>query len=298
MYKFLDAVVRGIQTGSVYALVGLGINIIFGATGVFNFAQGDMVMVGAVLGVTLWTATGLAFPVAIILVCIVAAGIGAATELVAVRGTARFKQATTLWVISTLGVSIIIEAIAAYLVNRSGEHPNGTIAFPPYVPWSSFHIGELLITPQRAILFPIALLVTYLMSLFFRRTLWGRALSAMAFDREGAAMRGIPVGWLAVGAFALGGAIAGLGGFAAGPITQASVNLGFTVTLQGFIAATIGGIPKIWGPIIGGVLLGLVVQFTTTYWDAAFINVVSLAVLLLVLTFKPNGILGRAQRTL
>src|SRR6476646_7535638 len=119
MYKFLYTVIRGIQVGSVYALVGLGINIIFGATGVFNFAQGDMVMVGAVLGVTLWTATGLAFPVAIILVCIVAAGIGAATELVAVRGTARFKQATTLWVISTLGVSIIIEAIAAYLVNRS-----------------------------------------------------------------------------------------------------------------------------------------------------------------------------------
>jgi branched-chain amino acid transport system permease protein len=298
MYKFLDTVIRGIQTGSVYALVGLGINIIFGATGVFNFAQGDMVMVGAVLGVTLWTATGLSFPLAILLVVAVAAAIGAATEIVAVRGTARFKQATVLWVISTLGVSIIIQAIAAYLVTESGEHANGTIAFPPYVPWSTFRVGDLLITPQRAILFPIAVLLTLIVSLFFRRTLWGRALSAMAFDREAAAMRGIPVGWMAVVAFGLGGAIAGVGGFAAGPITQASVNLGFTVTLQGFIAATIGGIPKIWGPLIGGVLLGLVVQFTTAYWDASYINVVSLAVLLGVLLIKPNGILGRAQRTL
>jgi branched-chain amino acid transport system permease protein len=298
MHQFLDAVIRGVQAGSVYALVGLGINIIFGATGVFNFAQGDMVMVGAVLGVTLWTATGLPFPVAILLVMVVAAAIGATTEIVAVRGTARFKQATVLWVISTLGVSIIIEAVAAYLVERSGEHANGTIEFPSYVPWKSFNVGDLLIVPQRAIIFPIALVLTFAISLFFRRTLWGRALSAMAFDREAAAMRGIPVGWLAVVAFALGGAIAGIGGFAAGPITQASVNLGFTITLQGFIAATIGGIPKIWGPIIGGVILGLVVQFTTSYWDASFINVVSLVVLLVVLVIKPNGILGRATRTL
>ena len=298
MYKFLDTVIRGVQTGSVYALVGLGINIIFGATGVFNFAQGDMVMVGAVLGVTLWTATGLAFPLAMLLVVGVAAAIGATTEIVAVRGTSRFKQATVLWVISTLGVSIIIQAIAADLVGRSGEHPNGTINFPPYVPWGPFHLGDLLITPQRAILFPIALLLTFVVSVFFRRTLWGRALSAMAFDREGAAMRGIPVGWMAVLAFGLGGAIAGIGGFAAGPITQASVNLGFTVTLQGFIAATIGGIPKIWGALVGGVLLGLVVQFTTAYLDASYINLVSLGVLLLVLLIKPNGILGRATRTL
>jgi branched-chain amino acid transport system permease protein len=298
MYKFLDTVIRGIQTGSVYALVGLGINIIFGATGVFNFAQGDMVMVGAVLGVTLWTATGVAFPVAILLVVLVTAAIGAGTELVAVRGTARFKQATVLWVISTLGVSIIIQAVSAYLVLRSGEHANGTIAFPSYVPWGSFTVGDLLIVPQRAALFPIAVVLTLIISLFFRRTLWGRALSAMSFDREAAAMRGIPVGWMAVVAFALGGAVAGLGGFAAGPITQASVNLGFTITLQGFIAATIGGIPKIWGPLIGGVILGLVVQFTTAYWDASYINVVSLIVLLTVLLIKPNGILGRATRTL
>jgi len=271
MYKFLDTVIRGVQVGSVYALVGLGINIIFGATGVFNFAQGDMVMIGAVLGVTLWTATGLAFPVALLLVICVTAAIGAATEIVAVRGTARFKQSTVLWVISTLGVSIIIQAVAANRVTESGEHANGTINFPPYVPWGTFRLGELIITPQRAILFPIAIVLTLIVSLFFRRTLWGRAL---------------------------GGAIAGVGGFAAGPITQASVNLGFTVTLQGFIAATIGGIPKIWGPLIGGVLLGLVVQFTTAYWDAAYVNVVSLFVLLGVLLVKPQGILGRAQRTL
>jgi branched-chain amino acid transport system permease protein len=297
MYRFLDAVVRGVQAGSIYGLVGLGINIIFGATGVFNFAQGDMVMVGGLLGVTLWVGIGLPFPLAMLLVVAVAAAIGGATELVAVRGTARFKQSTVLWVISTLGVSIIIEAVATYLVTRHGSD-NGTRAFPAYVPWHSFTLGKLLILPQRAIIFVILLVLTALISAAFRRTLWGRALSAMAFDREAAAIRGVPVGRLAVAAFALGGVVAGLAGFVAGPITQASVNIGFAVTLQGFIAATIGGIPKLWGPIIGGVLLGLAVQFTTVYWNASFTNVVSLGLLLMVLLVRPNGILGRVVRTL
>jgi len=298
MYRFLDAVVRGVQTGSVYGLVGLGINIIFGATGVFNFAQGDMVMVGGMLGVTLWIGSGLPFPLAMLAVALVAGAIGGATEVVAVRGTARFKQSTVLWVISTLGVSIIIESVTSYLLSRSGGVDNGTKAFPPYVPWHSFSIGQLLIIPQRAIIFPIALVLTAAISFCFQRTLWGRALSAMAFDREAAAMRGIPVGRLAVLAFVLGGVVAGFGGFAAGPITQASVNIGFAVTLQGFIAATIGGIPKLWGPILGGILLGLAVQFTTVYWDASFTNVVALALLLGVLLVRPNGILGRTVRTL
>jgi branched-chain amino acid transport system permease protein len=298
MYRFLDAVVRGVQTGSVYGLVGLGINIIFGATGVFNFAQGDMVMVGGMLGVTLWIGTGLPFPLAMLIVVLVAGAIGGATEVVAVRGTARFKQSTVLWVISTLGVSIIIESVTSYLLSRHNSADNGTKACPPYVPWHSFSLGKLLIIPQRAIIFPIALVLTAVISFCFQRTLWGRALSAMAFDREGAAMRGIPVGRLAVLAFILGGAVAGFGGFAAGPITQASVNIGFAITLQGFIAATIGGIPRLWGPILGGVLLGLAVQFTTVYWDAAFTNVVALGLLLVVLLVKPNGILGRTVRTL
>src|SRR3984893_14178123 len=106
MYRFLDAVIRGIQTGSIFGLVGLGINVVFGATGVFNFAQGDMVMVGGMLGVSLWVASGLPFPLAVLVVMLVAGAIGGATELVAVRGTARFRQSTVLWSISNPGGAV------------------------------------------------------------------------------------------------------------------------------------------------------------------------------------------------
>ncbi len=296
MYDFLDAIVRGIQTGAVYALVGLGLNIIFSATGVFNFAQGEMVMVGGLLGVSLWVSHDLPLLLALLIVVIVAGGIGGATELVAVRSTARNREAT-LWMLSTLGVAIIVRSLTTLAATKDNSEA-GTRAFPNYVHWKPFEIGKLLIIPQRAILVPIAVAVTLLVWGVFRRTLWGRGLSAMAFDREGAAMRGLPVGWLSVLAFVLGGAIAGFGGFVAGPVTQASVGIGFGLTLRAFIAAAIGGIPELWGPLLGGIVLGMGEQFTVTYLDASLQSVVSLGLLLVVLLFRPHGLIGRQVRTL
>jgi branched-chain amino acid transport system permease protein len=222
--------------------------------------------------------------------------IGGATELVAVRGTARSREAT-LWMLSTLGVAIIVQSVTNLLATKDNAEA-GTRAFPDYIHWKPFEVGDLIISPKRAVLVPIAIVVTLLVWLVFRRTLWGRGLSAMAFDREGAAMRGLPVGRLAVLAFVLGGAIAGFAGFMAGPVTQASVTIGFGLTLRAFVASTIGGIPELWGPLLGGIILGLGEQFTVAYLDASLEKVVSLALLLVVLLLRPHGILGRQVRTL
>jgi branched-chain amino acid transport system permease protein len=296
VWDFLDAVVRGIQTGAIYALVGLGLNIIFGATGVFNFAQGEMVMVGGLFGVALWVSHDVPLLLALLLVMVTCGAIGGATEIVAVRGTARSREAT-LWMLSTLGVAIIVQAVANLAATKDNAEA-GTRAFPDYIHWKPFEIGQLLISPKRAVLVPIAIAVTFLVWFVFRRTLWGRGLSAMAFDREGAAMRGLPVGRLAVLAFVLGGAIAGFGGFVAGPVTQASVTIGFGLTLRAFVAATIGGIPELWGPLLGGIVLGLGEQFTVAYLDASLEKVVSLVLLLVVLLLRPHGLIGRQIRTL
>jgi branched-subunit amino acid ABC-type transport system permease component len=289
VYRLLDSVIRGVQVGSIYGLVGLGLSIVYSATSVFNFAHGDLVMIGALLGLTLWHRMAWPFLLTMLVVMGTTATMGAATELVAVRGTARLKHASVSWVISTLAVSIIIEATTRYYLFPG--------SFPPYIHWHSFLIGQQLIIPQRLVLVPIAIAVTAVIALWFDRTLWGRAMSAMASDRDGAAMRGIPVGSFAVFAFVLGGAIAGLAGFVAGPITQASYAVAIPSTLQGFVAATIGGITRTWGPILGGVLLGLAIQFTTVYWNASFTNVVELTILLVVLLARPEGLLGRRVRS-
>jgi len=288
VYRLLDTIVRGVQVGSVYGLVALGLSVVFSATGIFNFAHGDMVMVGALLGLKLWHRDSHSLLLTVVVVMAVAGVLGGATEVVAVHGTRRSSENSVTWVISTLAVSIIVEAGArTYL--RGG-------AFPSYLHMRSFSIGKLLIVPQRAVLFPIALVVTTVMWLWFTRTLWGRAFTAMAADREGARMRGIPVGRFAVLAFVLGAALAGFAGIAAGPITQASVAAAVPSTLQGFVAATIGGMLRPWGPLVGGLFLGLLIQFTTVYWNAAFNNVVELSLLLLILLVRPEGILGRRVR--
>lgn len=295
MGELLNALLRGLQSGSIYAIVGLGLNVIFAATGVFNFAQGELVMVGAMLGVTLWAASGLPLGVALVVVVLATAAIGALTEILAVRRLSNQRDAT-LWMLSTLGVAIVVRSGATLLATRDGGQADRS--FPYYIHAGPWHLGDLSIVPQRAVLIPIAVLLTLAVWLWFRRSRWGRGLLAMAADREGAAMRGLPVGTLAVVAFALGGMIAGFGGFVGGPITQASTEIGFGLTLSAFIAATIGGIPHLWGPLVGGAVLGIGQQLTATYLGAELQTPVSLALLLVVLMARPQGVLGRQVRAL
>jgi branched-chain amino acid transport system permease protein len=270
-------------------MVGLGLGVIFTSTGVLNFAQGDFVMVGTLLGVALWFRMDWPFLLALLAVVGAGAVLGAGTEIVAVRRPLRRHQSSIAWVISTLAVSLLIEAGARYYL-RPGS-------FPAYVPWGPFTIGSQLLVPQRLVMLPIAVAMTGAVAVWMARSRWGRALRAIAFDREGAAMRGIPVGLVSVVAFALGGAIAGAGGMLAGPVTQASFSLGIPSTLQGFVAATIGGITHPWGPLVGGLVLGVTLQFTTAYWDASYANVVELLVLLVVLVVRPVGVLGQRFRS-
>src|SRR5665647_2335593 len=125
MWDLVNALLRGLQTGSIYAIVGLGLNVIFAATGVFNFAQGELVMVGAMLGVTLWAATGLPLGLALVAVVLATAAIGALTEILAVRRLSNQRDAT-LWMLSTLGVAIIVRSGATLLATRHGGQAERT----------------------------------------------------------------------------------------------------------------------------------------------------------------------------
>lgn len=296
MWDLANALLRGLQIGSVYAIVGLGLNVIFAATGVFNFAQGELVMVGAMLGVSLWVASGFPIVVALVLVVLVTASIGALTEILAIRRLSTQRDAT-LWMLSTLGVAIIIRSAAGILATRTGDS-NADRNFPNYIKAGPWHLGDLLIVPQRVFMIVVAVAMTLVVWLWFRRTRYGRGLLAMAADREGAAMRGLPVGGLALLAFAVGGLIAGIGGFTGGPVTQASTGMGFGLTLNAFIAATIGGIPQLWGPLVGGAVLGIGQQLTAQYLGAELQTPISLAILLVVLAVRPNGVLGKELRAL
>jgi branched-chain amino acid transport system permease protein len=136
MWDLANALLRGLQIGSVYAIVGLGLNVIFAATGVFNFAQGELVMVGAMLGVSLWVASGFPLVVSLVLVVLVTASIGALTEILAVRRLSNQRDAT-LWMLSTLGVAIIIRSGAGILA-RTQIAISPTTSRPVLGTWANF----------------------------------------------------------------------------------------------------------------------------------------------------------------
>jgi branched-chain amino acid transport system permease protein len=291
-----ELLLRAMQTGALYALIALGLNVVFASTNVFSFAHGDIVMVGGMLGAVLLTAGHLPTVVALAVVVILCGGIGGLTEVIAVRPTARLK-ATSAWVLSTLGAAIIIRTTTTVFVTREpGSLPTRT--FPDFWPGPpTFRIGSTTVSMARLMLIPTAILVTLGLLLFMRRTSIGRALGAVADDRQAARMRGLPVNQLALLSFVIGGCLAAIAGFAAGPVTQASVEVGLALTLKGFIAAAIGGIPELGGALAGGFVLALAEQFAVTYGDSHLEGPISLLVLIVVLLVRPQGILGREVRT-
>lgn len=292
----IDTVLRGLQSGALYALIAIGLNLVFATTNVFNFAHGELVMLGAMAGVLLWTSAHVPVAVALLLVLVLTGVLAGLTEVVAVRPGIR-AQAASVWVLSTFGVAIIIQTATTILVTAEPGAPPSR-PFPNFWPGpETVAIGALTVSVPRLMMLPVALLVAGAVIWFLRSTATGRGLGAVADDREAAAMRGLPVARLSVIAFAMGGCIAGLAGFLAGPITQASVEVGLALTLKGFMAAAIGGIPHIGGALVGGLVLGVAEQLAVTYGDSQLQAPVALLVVLTILVLRPQGLVGHQVRT-
>jgi branched-chain amino acid transport system permease protein len=292
--EFLNAVVRGIESGAIYALFALGLVVVFQTTGVFNFAHGELFMAGGVLGVVLWQSFGIPLVGALVLTVLACAVAGALTERVAVRPALRFKHSEA-WLLSTLGVSLLIANAFALAIVRDGDI--GVRPFPRILSLQRvYRIGDVIIETDRAFVVVVALLVALGLSLFMRRTQHGRALRAVAADREGAALRGLPVHRLGMMSFAIGGGIGALGGFVAAPVTKASVYVGLALLLKGFIAGALGGFSHISGAIVGGLVLGLAEQMTAVYTDGRLDELFTLALLLIVLSLRPHGLIGSRAR--
>jgi branched-chain amino acid transport system permease protein len=291
--ELLNIALRAIQIGAIYASIAVGLNLTIGSTQVFNFAHGESVMIGSMFGVIMWTSFGVPVVLAAGLAILLAAFVGAATDLVAVRPLGHNAHSTAI--VSTLAVALLITAVFTEAVVRGDGFD--ARAFPTFLPWNeTYEVGGVFITPER--LFPIVSLGVILLFVrwFTRSTSYGRSLGALADNREAAALRGLPVRSLQTLAFAVGAALAAVAGFAAGPVTQASIGMGAALTIKGFVAAAIGGMPKISGAVAGGMALGAVEQFTVGYLDTRLQDPMVLIALVMLLYVRPQGILGQSYR--
>lgn len=284
MAEFMQFLLSGITVGAVYALVALGFTIIYNASDVVNFAQGEFVMLGGMFTVFAFEA-GLPLPLAALIAIIATAVIGVALNRLAVE-PARGAPVVSL-IIITIGASIFIRGVTQIAFDKQLH------TFPAFSGDTPIGILGATILPQSLWVIAGALAVFICLWLFFTKTLTGRAVLATANNRIAAQLVGINTKYIMTLSFALSAAIGALAGVLVTPITLTSYDIGISLALKGFAAAMLGGMGNPKGALVGGLLLGVLEAMTAGYISSQYKDAAAFVVILAVLFAMPQGIFGR-----
>lgn len=283
MEQYLQAVISGLVLGSVYALIAQGYYVTYITTNTLNFGQGDFLMLGAMIGLAA-VGSGLSWWVGLLAGVAVVAAAGVALEYAAIRP---LRHSLSIgWILSTVAVSMMVRNFALL---RWGRNP---MAFPSPFGSQTIRLTERVgVLPHELFVVAGALVAIGLLFLFLRRTILGKALAAVAWNRDAASLVGINPRMMAVFAFALSSLLAGLGGVLVGPITQTSFTMGLGLGLRAFAAAIVGGLENPVGILAGGLLIGVVEQLTASV-ASDWKDVAPFLLILAVLAVSPSGIFG------
>lgn len=287
MDSLLQFILSGLTVGAVYALVALGFTIIYNASDVVNFAQGEFVMLGGMITVFAFDAGAPLFIAALIAVSITAA-VGVMLNLLAIE-PARNAPVVSL-IIITLGASILIRGLVQVVFDKQ------THRFPSFSGEDPIQLMGATILPQSLWVIGGAIAVFVGLWLFFTRTLIGRAVLATSNNRDAAKLVGINVHLIMTMSFGLSAMIGAVAGVLITPITLVSYAVGVSLALKGFAAAMLGGIGNPQGALIGGLLLGLMEAMTSGYVSSHYKDAVAFVVILLILLIRPQGLFGAKSR--
>ncbi len=283
---WLQFLAGGLTIGAIYALVALGFSIIFNASHVLNFAQGEFVMIGGMSAVS-FIGMGLPMPLALLCAVAVTGVVGLLLEWLAVGRARRFDVVTLI--IITIGASIFLRGLAQLVWDKSIH------ALPPLSGDAPISILGATIVPQSLWVIGVTVVVVAALTWFFNRTLLGKAMLATSYNRFAAQLVGIEVRKVLFASFGLAAALGALAGVLIAPITFTSYDAGIMLGLKGFAAAMLGGLGSFPGAIIGGVLLGLLESLGAGYLSSAYKDVIAFVIILAVLFVRPDGILGAVK---
>jgi branched-chain amino acid transport system permease protein len=291
---YLAVSFAGLATGSVYALLGSSYNVAAASTGVLSFAQGDLAMVAGLVAALVTIGGAASWVFALGAALLVGAVLSVVIAVVAVLPILQGSVRTDLWIISTLGASLVIEGIAN---NFWGPVPKPVNA-PPAISQTAHNVAGVLISPYMVVCVVLGVAITTGLAQFYRS--WpGRRLRAAEEDWDLAQAHGMRMRTQALTVFAVSGAIAGLAGYLFAWQALASPGAGVTLLLGGFEAAAIGGIGRNMGTLLAGWLLGLVSEFGAVAFSPAYSEIATFVTLLVVLLIRPAGLLGyRRGRTI
>ncbi|MBI1736078.1 MAG: branched-chain amino acid ABC transporter permease [Candidatus Rokubacteria bacterium] len=283
----VHVVVSGLATGSIYALMGLALVIIYNATRTLNFAQGDMLMLSAFIGWTAYRALGLPLWAAALVAIAASAALAYAIERLVIR----HAIAATHWdvLIITLGLSLMFRA-AAGLVWTHDEFP-----FPSFFDDRPIAIGGLRLAPASLGIIAASLALMAGLWIVFTRTRVGRAMRAVAQNQTAARLMGISVERVYSMSWVLAAMVGAVAGVLVAPVIFLSSKMGLIV-INGFTAAVIGGFGSMPGAVLGGMVLGVIENLAPLYLPSGIRYSVPFLLLIAILVVRPAGLLGRVER--
>ncbi len=286
MELFFQVVISGITLGSLYSLVGLGFVVIYRATKVVNFAQGEMMMLGAMFALYFYSDLGAPYFAAFLLAVLLCGTFGAALERVAYRPLLNAPVVTLI--LATVAVGQMMRAAVRIL--RGSE----VSRFPSILSAEPFVIAGLTFTPLSLSIITIAILLVCAFMLFFRKTRIGKGMEATSENRDAALLVGISVNQTFSLVWAIGSALAGAAGVLLAPLIIITPEMG-SIGIKGFIGAILGGFNSIPGAVAGCFLLGVIENLGGVYIASSMKDVIAFCVLVLILTIKPHGLFGRTE---
>jgi branched-chain amino acid transport system permease protein len=280
----LQLLFTGIGVGSIYALVALGFVLIYRATAVVNFAQGDFAMLGAFSMIVLAVDLGCPYWLSILITLVAMVLLGALFNL-CVYYPLRNRSFLPV-IISTIGASILLEngVLVVY-----GPQPQ---SLPGLFASQGFNIGDVFFDSQYLLILGVTIVMVAFQYLFFERTLIGKKMQATSQDKEMASLLGIPVALMIMLTFAYSAVLGGLAGILVAPVLFVSVGMASSIALKAFAASIIGGFGDVTGAIVGGLALGVIETFGAAYISVPYKDGFAFLVLFVFLLFRPQGIFG------
>ena len=283
MAELLQFVFSGLTVGAIYALVALGFTLIYKASDIINFAQGEFVMLGGMTTVFVAHA-GVPLPLAALIAIIATTVIGLALHRFAIEPA---RGATSVMI--TIGASIFLRGTAQIVFDRRFH------SLPPLLSADPIQFGGAAILPQSLVVLTTATVIVVVLWLFIERTILGKAVIATAANRLAARLVGIDTGRIVAISFAVSAAMGAIAGVLITPITLTSYDMGTLLALKGFAAAMLGGIGSAPGAVVGGLLIGMFEALAAGYLSSNYKDAVAFLIILIVLVAIPQGLFGRAK---
>ena len=288
LINFIEQLINGLRTGSIYALIAIGYTMVYGIAKMINFAHGDIIMVGAYALYFSISVLGLPVPVALLLTVIVCSVLGVLIEKIAYKPLRKAQRLAVL--ITAIGMSFFLQSSSLLIF---GSTP---IPFQSVIPNENIKVGPVIISSITLVTLVVTAVAMILLTLFINKTKMGSAMRAVSEDKGAAELMGINVNSTISMTFAIGSALAAVAGILyISQYQSMKPTLGALPGIKAFVAAVLGGIGSIPGAMLGGILLGLIESVSKAYISTELADAIVFGVLIVVLLFRPSGLLGKKK---